>query len=329
MKLALPLVKLSLLRPFADELRSRGIEPDLAFELVGLSEEATHDPDLSMHVLVVHKFLEIAAQVAKDPHFCGRVGANLPLNGWDMLADAEEHAKTIGEYLSMFCAKASEQTSTGNVYLHIDGPIAEFGEKRNYTPLNPPSQGDAFMVAVSWAILHRALGTQLDPSMISLRVSDPSVLPPEFDLSHPFKGDWTGYSIRFPSSWLWMPFDPSTPPPEKLAQNEEGTSEFVWSFRQVLLTHVGRGPISATDCAKLVSMSPQKLKRHLAAVGTDFTTELDHVRQEYARGALKETERPIAEISEDLGYSNAGNFARAFRRANGQTPSEYRAEASN
>lgn len=62
----LPLAKLRLLPPFSRELREIGINPEPIFESVDLSEEATFDPDLSAHIMVVTQFIENAAIAADD-----------------------------------------------------------------------------------------------------------------------------------------------------------------------------------------------------------------------------------------------------------------------
>ena len=130
----LPLVKLSLLRPFAGDLRDRGIDPEPVFESVGLTEEATLDPDLSVHVMVATQFVENAADAANDRFLGARVGSKLDLGGWPILADAEARASTAGDYLSIFIARAAEVSSSATEYLHITGQTAILGEERAFEP---------------------------------------------------------------------------------------------------------------------------------------------------------------------------------------------------
>jgi AraC-like DNA-binding protein len=320
----LPLVKLSLLRPFAGELRERGIDPEPVFESVGLIEEVTLDPDLSVHVMVATQFVENAAVVANDSFLGAHVGSKLDLGGWPVLADAEARASTVGDYLSIFIARANEIASSATEYLNITGQMAVFGETRTFEPTILPAQNDAFMVALGWAILRRALRDEVDPSRVTVVVSDPSALPPEFDLMHPVKGDRMGFSIRFPSAWLSASFETISTGVAPRERRDATVGEFVHSFRQVVRAHIGQGALSAAECAALASMSQQKLKRRLAAEGTGISKEIDFVRQEYARAALAETNRSISDISTALGFTEVANFTRAFRRANDMTPTAYR-----
>lgn len=324
MTIVLPLVKLSVLRPFVQELRDRGLDPTPVFESVGLSETAIRDPSLSVHVMAIHQFVENSAAAAGDRFLGAMVGNKLDIDGWPVLADADARASTVGDFLSIFITRASEIATSVTEYLNITGGTAVFGEKRAFEPTILPAQNDAFMVALGWAILRRALKGRIDPTKVTVVVSDPRVLPPDFDLMHPMKGDRMGFSIRFPSQWLSSSFDAGSFTSGGAANGGIGTSEFIHSFRQMLRSHVGQGSLTAGDCAKLASMSPQKLKRRMAAFGTDTSMQIDIVQQEYARTALADTTRSVADIAAALGFADPANFTRSFRRANGVTPSKFR-----
>lgn len=321
---ALPLVKLSLLRPFVQELRNRKVDPELVFGSVGLTEAATLDPELSVHVMVIHQFTENAASASGDKHLGAQVGSRMELDGWPVLAKADDRAVTVGDYLSIFISRANEVATSVTEYLHLNGATATFGEKRIFEPTIVPAQNDAFMAALGWAILCRALGNRIDPSKVTITVSDPEALPPEFDLMHPIKGDRMGFSIRFPSAWLSTPFDANRVEADSCNEADRDAADFVRSLRQMIRSHIGQGKLSAADCARLASMSHQKLKRRLAEFGTDISSEIDFVAQEYARLALSTTNRSISDIANALGYTDAANFARAFRRANGNSPTRFR-----
>ncbi|MDV7142000.1 helix-turn-helix domain-containing protein [Tropicimonas sp. TH_r6] len=320
----LPLVKLSVLRPFAMELRERGVNPEPVFSSVGLTEGATWEADLSVHVMVIHQFVENAAKSAKDPYFGARVGSKLDVQGWPVLADAEARASTVGDYLSIFIARANEIASSVTEYLNVAGQTAVFGETRSFEPTIQPAQNDAFMAALGWAILRRALNDRLDPSQVTMSISDPGVLPPEFDLMHPIKGDRMGFSIRFPSSWLSLSLDAAWFDAPQEERSDSPPSGFVHAFRQMLRAHIGEGGLNAAKAAALASMSQHKLKRRLAANSTDITSEIGFVKQELARETLAETDRSISDIATALGFTDAANFTRAFRRANGMTPTTFR-----
>jgi transcriptional regulator GlxA family with amidase domain len=57
----------------------------------------------------------------------------------------------------------------------------------------------------------------------------------------------------------------------------------------------------------------------------DFCREL---RLDYAREQLMRTTRPITHIACECGFSDSSHFARCYRRAFGESPSDSRREAA-
>ena len=76
--------------------------------------------------------------------------------------------------------------------------------------------------------------------------------------------------------------------------------------------------------AAYLHMSESTLQRRLAKEGTRYQRLLDQVRYTLAREYLQQTALPVAEIGLLLGYSDAANFRRSFKRWSGITPSQLR-----
>ena len=58
--------------------------------------------------------------------------------------------------------------------------------------------------------------------------------------------------------------------------------------------------------------------------GEGFAKYLTRVRMEEAKTLLRETNLPVAEICERVGYSDRKHFTHTFHRATGLNPAEYR-----
>ncbi|WP_421865576.1 AraC family transcriptional regulator [Motiliproteus sp.] len=71
-------------------------------------------------------------------------------------------------------------------------------------------------------------------------------------------------------------------------------------------------------------LSGQTLRRRLKAEGSSYPRIKDEVRQDLAIEKLRVLQLPVAEIAEQLGFSEARSFTRAFRQWTGYSPSEYR-----
>ena len=79
-----------------------------------------------------------------------------------------------------------------------------------------------------------------------------------------------------------------------------------------------------SDAAHEMRMTPRTLIRRLEDDGTSFQAIKDGLRRDIAIRALRDGSKSIEQISQDVGFSSAANFHRAFRRWTGTTPSIYR-----
>ncbi len=75
--------------------------------------------------------------------------------------------------------------------------------------------------------------------------------------------------------------------------------------------------------AARLSISPQTLRRKLAAEQTSFQRVRDQLRQDVAVSALARGDVSIEQLSQRLGFSEPSAFHRAFRRWTGSTPRSY------
>lgn len=78
------------------------------------------------------------------------------------------------------------------------------------------------------------------------------------------------------------------------------------------------------ELARLLAISARTLDRYLKKEESSFRDLAIEVRNERARKLLLEGTLPISQIAYRLGFTDVANFSRAFRRANGVSPSRFR-----
>ena len=79
--------------------------------------------------------------------------------------------------------------------------------------------------------------------------------------------------------------------------------------------------------ARRLATSRRQLQRAFAEAGqTSFRTHLAQVRMRRALELLREGSLPVREVAGRVGYRQAAQFAKTFRRHHGRPPSSFRRE---
>ena len=102
------------------------------------------------------------------------------------------------------------------------------------------------------------------------------------------------------------------------------TSTEVTRITDALRAHVTGAPPTLPQLAESLGLSARSLQRRLAEEGLTLRALGERVRMQEAERRLRETRDDVSRIATELGFSNASNFARAFRRWAGTTPQAFR-----
>jgi AraC-like DNA-binding protein len=106
----------------------------------------------------------------------------------------------------------------------------------------------------------------------------------------------------------------------KLDSLRDIVAQQIWSQ---LLT----GNVSIESAACSLGTSVRTLQRELNREGTDFRSLANTMRTKRATELLRQTDGSITTIAATLGYSAPNHFARAFHKATGMNPTEFRQQA--
>jgi AraC-like DNA-binding protein len=84
--------------------------------------------------------------------------------------------------------------------------------------------------------------------------------------------------------------------------------------------------ISMEEACRRLSVSPRHLQRIFAdRAGMGFRAYLTHVRMSSAAGLLSTSDLPVKEVAERVGYRDASQFTKAFKRTHALSPTQWRA----
>jgi len=119
---------------------------------------------------------------------------------------------------------------------------------------------------------------------------------------------------------------------ELIAQREQSDS-VAFNVRNHLLQHfdaqllragAATSPPTLEQMAESMATTPRTLIRRLQRENANYKDIVETLRREYAERLLRDARHNIADIADILGYREAANFGRAFKRWYGVSPAIWR-----
>ena len=150
----------------------------------------------------------------------------------------------------------------------------------------------------------------------------------------PSPGETCGYeATRLLHAWLrsdgGQPDDVLLEPPpiivrQSTAVGDSGYSDLITRAQRMIEEHAC-GKLTVEALAEFLDVSKRTLEIHYAATcDVKVGEEIRRAKIERAKRMLRETHHSISTISAELGFSEQMKFSRFFKRATGQTPSQFR-----
>ena len=138
-------------------------------------------------------------------------------------------------------------------------------------------------------------------------------------------------AIEFESSALDMPLRQSSTVGATMGQrlcasilaNSTGFPKFASEVRAVIIANIDK-PLTTDFVAMHLGVSERGLRRRLSQEGLSFREIKLNVQDDMACRYLVQTRMKVEDVASAVGYSNAANFRRAFRRVHGIPPANYR-----
>ena len=97
--------------------------------------------------------------------------------------------------------------------------------------------------------------------------------------------------------------------------------------RVYIRTRLGTGLCNLLSCAQQLGIHPRTLQRELRERGFTFKQLMLATRMEMARDHLSDSDMPLSELAEMLGYENGSAFSRAFKRQHGVSPLKWKTDS--
>ena len=136
---------------------------------------------------------------------------------------------------------------------------------------------------------------------------------------------------RFPSSELSLPLPLNDDIASSIAIKKCEEQLAACHVHEDLISHIKALFLKNTErfltldeLAEKLCVSSRTLRRELQQFGTNYQTILDEIRQDMACNLLRTSDLSIVDIANHLQFSDSSNFANAFKKWTGHTPTEIR-----
>lgn len=310
----------------------RGVAPDQVLVGTGIDEQMCHSPSGRISAQQLETLVSNILDVTGEPWLGWEWGRVMNLSTHGFLGYAAMSSNTLGDACEL--------------------AVKYFGTRSTLVQLEIFTEGDIAVIQISDMLALGRLGPFVTESMFSsIHFMGQKLLPdlpidgelrfafPEPDyfqqmrstIPVPVYFDCAYSQLRFPAERLNMPLKFAD---ERLARMAAAQCEqemasldsppaLLGKVRRIILSGVGRFP-SVEEVASDLHMSSRTLKRKLHLLGTSYQQVLDDLRKGLAVEMLSQSNKTVDEIAMTLGYSDASNFARAFRRWTQRSPSDYR-----
>ncbi len=196
---------------------------------------------------------------------------------------------------------------------------------------NDAPQSHYFSLMTHLSMIRMALGHQWKPPAVQIAIKPNQAIAMLTDLEGVHvQYDALYNSIKIPKALLNVPlaFHHQTAnlpsPNDNQLYTSAPASDLVESLRQFIAALLPQGYPDIALAAEAAGLSIRSLQRRLAASGLNYGAVVEQVRFKLAVQYLQDPTLKLTHIAAELGYTDAANFTRAFKRWTGLSPRAYR-----
>lgn len=320
-----------------DELVRQGHPANEILRNVSLREHDVHSPKTRISRAQLMTACGNAIRLSSEPHLPYRIGSSI-------------HISTYGMYgfAILCCPNFRDAMAFAWRYHSLAAPLAaiEFREENGFGSwtIEPDARAaidprlyrfiTEMQIGIHISLMRDVMGAAFTPDHVSLAYSEADGFSLPADLiGCPVHFGGALNRIVFRSDWLDQAahLGNKTTYPMVVALCDNLLDELklrvgiAGEIRALLLRDIANPPPLAA-VASLLDISDRSLRRQLRQQGISFRGLLDELRTHMALRYLRTTKLANEDIALALGFSDAANFRRAFRRWTKKSPSEIRTE---
>ncbi|MDM0000688.1 AraC family transcriptional regulator [Variovorax sp. J22P240] len=329
------LLRSASLTGFAEVARSVGLNPHAMLAGTGLPSDALSDPDLKVPADGVRHLLELSADLSGEPAFGLRMAETRRLSNLGPVGLLMREEPTLRRALDALLRFSRLHNAAVFLKVEVAGDVVVIREEVIVGKAAPVRQSTELAIGVVFRLLSVFLGPNWRAKRICFAHAAPkdrSVHWRVFGRNVEFGHDFNGIVCN--ARDLEAPNPGADPVIARYARQVLEASlrgdgkTFTNEVRQLVFMLLPAGHCRIELVAQHVGMGRRTVHRQLAKEGETFSGIVEAARHELAARYIDEGERPLAEVSELLGFSAPSAFSRWYRQHAGASASRRRATAA-
>lgn len=316
----------------ADVAAAFGVGPEL-FEAAGLAPDALADLDGRLTAMQAGGLLHCATELSREPGFGYEIGLRSSLTSHGVMAFGLLTSATLRQAIKLGAEYSHVRLPMLTLQLVEDGDQAGVDVQQTF-PLGAVRQCMFDLFLVGLARMTPALtGRPVESVELWFESDEPEHFARYRDRLPPVHFGMGVNQLRFAAEYLDLRLDTANELASRVAQQQlAGELTRIGLSGEDLIGRVrallaGGGGFGLADVAQAMHVSPRTLKRRLGDHGVTFHALVSDVRRTEAIRLLRHSVLTVEQIGAELGYADAGNFCRAFKRWTGTTPGTFRASS--
>jgi AraC-like DNA-binding protein len=314
--------------------RRYGANPLGALQRADIPAELLQNPAARITARQIEVFTETAMRELDDEGI-GMYTQRLPWGSFEMITRACQGSENLEVALRRWCRYRRLMISDLTVELRVQGAVASLVIHEN-KPL-----GEVRDLALL-SVLRHVHGLScwlLDSRLPVLEVAFPGAPPPHaasyrFMFPGPVRFGAEQATLRFSAEYLRLSIHRDEQATRELLVNP--VSLMIKQYRRdrlllrqirTLLNEHLHLPWTASELAAHTKMSTRSLHRQLAQEGSSLVALKDEARRVRAAQLLAQPQLSLKRVADQLGFSSAKSFARAFQRWYGVTPAQWQRQS--
>lgn len=323
----------TLLQAMYNFFEDKGLDADALFRQAELDPGKLYDADARFPIYGMHRIWAIAEQETNSPTIIYEVMPYIEPRMLHAIGHAWLVSRNLLEALERFVRYHRMLSNNIEVSLESSPTVVKLSGRALETAGELRDEG---VLAFALQVCKKSYGHDLIPLEVSLRRSKPK----NTRLIDKFYGCPINYD--FPGENNEIVFDIQDMSRRLMNANPEiamvmesvitgylervDANDIASRVRRCVAKMLIYSEPSKQELADELNMAPRTLQRRLEEQGSSVKEIIDDTRHHLALEYLAQDHYSIKEVAFNLGFSDPSNFARAFKRWEGITPKEFRAQ---